>query len=264
MKLFKSFTHIAFQKLSIYWLEFWTDIIARFVMMYAMYSLWRTLYQQMPDIFDISVENMTSYGILGMLLPATVGVTGFTKWHIARRVREGRLELDLMKPINFVYHMIIQSFGDFTVRFFIVGIVGLLFGYFFLQLIIPDSFFRAVAFVISVILGYVILLCIDLMLGLLSVITLDIRSYNWVMDAVILFASGSLIPLWLFPEAVANILAILPFQAIYFAPLSIYVGTESYAIPTVLLVQLAWAFILLLVVIWFWSYLQHRITIQGG
>ncbi len=84
------------------------------------------------------------------------------------------------------------------------------------------------------------------------------------MNALISFTAGNVVPLWLFPQTVATILSYLPFQAMYFAPLSIYVGAEQGSVTGVLLGQLAWAAAFLLLANRFWAYLQRHIAIQGG
>lgn len=233
-------------------------------MMYGMYSLWGTLYRQMPLAFNQTLADMRSYGAIGMLLTTTVGASYFTRHYIADQVRSGRLELDLMKPLNFIKHMLARSSGEFVVKVAIHGLLGFLFAVLILHIEVPATFGRSLAFLLSLLFGHLIFFSLNLMIGMLSIVTLDIYSYNWAFNALVTFASGYIVPLWLFPEKAAILLTYLPFQAIFFTPLSIYIGAEQNSLTYVLLVQLAWVLLLLFLTHCFWSYLHRRIVVQGG
>jgi len=68
----------------------------------------------------------------------------------------------------------------------------------------------------------------------------------------------------MFPSPLAAIAAALPFQAVYFVPMSIYVGAHEGSLVRPLLAQAVWAIGLLLAGRFFWARVQRRITIQGG
>ena len=82
---------------------------------------------------------------------------------------------------------------------------------------------------------------------------------------IIRMLSGSIIPLWFFPEWLRNILAFLPFQYIYQLPLSIYIGklTEQETIFQIG-VQLVW----LLILYGLYRLMQKKVLtnvmVQGG
>ena len=65
-------------------------------------------------------------------------------------------------------------------------------------------------------------------------------------------------------QALAAIAAVLPFQAVYFVPMSIYVGAYEGSLENALLSQAAWAVGLFLAARLCWARVQRRITIQGG
>lgn len=261
MKRLFAFTRSTFRSQSIYILDFWASILSMYIMMYGMYSLWQALYIQNPDAFGVNLEQMTTYGVLSILLPAVTLPATKAQTYIAQQVRTGVLELDIIKPIGFVILMLSRNGGEFIVQLFLKGIPGAIFAYLILDIQIP-TIQAGFNFAISLLLGYLIYFFLNLLMGMLSILTLDIRSYGWAFNALIRFASGQFVPIWMFPAPLATLLTFLPFQAIYFVPLSIYVGTETYG--QTLIIQLFWLIALYAIACLIWRQLYKRISIQGG
>ena len=94
---------------------------------------------------------------------------------------------------------------------------------------------------------------------------INMSAMGAVKDHVIRLLSGSIIPMWFFPEWLSNILNVLPFVYIYQLPLDIYIGKYDMAVlMQKMCIQFAW---LLILGALFW-YLQKRVTkhvlVQGG
>jgi len=264
MKVLYAFIRTAFHNAFIYRVDFWVRLLSIFIMMYASYSLWTILYRQIPDAFGMDLETMTTYGVLGMMLVSFVDAASNVSYYIAEQVRMGTLELDLMKPLDFIVHMLFRNLGEFFLLLVTNGLPGLLFAYLFLDFKPPVSPEAGVAFLISLFLGYLVFFGISFLMGMLSIVTLDIRSYSWVFWSVVQFASGQLVPIWMFPPAFAAVILALPFKDIYFAPMSIYVGAQQGSIAEILLSQVVWAIGLILASWLVWLRVQKRITVQGG
>ena len=95
--------------------------------------------------------------------------------------------------------------------------------------------------------------------------TLDIRSIAWAYFAVVSFFSGQVVPLWMFPDALRVVAEVLPLQAGYYIPMSIYIGTFSGpAAWSALGFQLLWAAVLALCARLAWGFVHKRLTVQGG
>ena len=264
MKVLYAFMRAAFHNAWIFRLDFWLITPGLFIMMYANYSLWSILYRQSPHAFGMDVERMTTYGVLGVLLVPIMRTAWITQYYIAEQVRQGTLELDLMKPLDFMWHMFSRNLGQLGVELLLRFVPGLIFACLFFDFKLPPNAQAAFAFLSSLALGYVVLFGISFLFGLLSIVTMDIRSYAWAFDSIVHLASGQLVPLWMFPPALAAIAAALPFQAVYFVPMSIYVGANEGSLAKALLSQAAWAVGLFLAARFFWARVQRRVTIQGG
>ena len=79
------------------------------------------------------------------------------------------------------------------------------------------------------------------------------------------FFSGALIPLWFFPDKLRRISEILPFQHIYFSPISIFTGTANGSdIMKILFMQWVWILIFYCIGKMIWNYAVQKITVLGG
>jgi ABC-2 type transport system permease protein len=264
VKVLFAFVRAAFHNAYIYRFDFWVVVPAICIMMYASHSIWSILYQQSPQAFGMDLERMTTYGVLGVLLLPMMTSTSRTQYYIAEQVRLGTLELDLMKPLDFMFHMLSRSVGELGVQLTTRILPGLVFAVLFLGFRPPPSLQAGLVFVASLALGYLILFCLSFLMGALAVVTLDIRSYAWAYNSLMRFASGQTVPLWMFPPALVAVLGSLPFQAIYYLPMAIYVGAYEGSFVRALLTQAGWFAGLALLARLFWSRVQRRIAVQGG
>lgn len=264
MRLLLSFVRTAFLTTTIYRLDFWVGILATLIGMYATHSLWRILYTQSPGAFGMSLEQMTTYGVLGMIMAQTMSAGNQIQSYIAQQVRMGTLEVDLLKPLAFPYHMFCRNFGEFLVGLVTRGVVCFGLAFLILGMRAPDHPSAFLAFLASLFLGYLVLFGISLLMGMLAIVTLDIRSYSWAYGALVRFASGQMVPLWMFPPFLAGLLALLPFKNIYYVPISLFIGAYEGSYAEALLSQTLWALGLIAASVIIWSRLYQHITVQGG
>ena len=263
MKIFWAFARQVFHGNAIYRFEFWMRLFWVYMLMYGVYWVWKTLYTQTPGAFGISLEQMVTYALLGMILDIVLDVG--PEWYIANQVRTGAIDTDLMKPLDFHFHMLARSAGEMLFGLGILALPACAIGYFLFDLQPPGDAITSLLFATSVILSFFVFFHIGFLLGSLTVITLDIRSIAWAYYALISFFSGQIVPLWLFPDLLRKISNFLPFQAIYYIPISIYIKTlNGQEALQALALQVFWAIILVFVSRWSWSRVHTRLTVQGG
>ena len=263
MKLFWAFTRQAFHNITIYRSEFWMRFIAILVGMYGITFVWHTLYQQSPGAFNVSAAQMITYGVLARALDLMLDVG--PEWYISEQVRSGKIDSDLMKPLDFQLYMLARSSGEMLFSLGILAIPTMAIGYFAFGLILPATAQAALMFAASVLFAFLVFFNIGFLFGLLSIITQDIRSIGWAYYSVVYFAAGQLVPLWLFPDWLLRVVEWLPFQSIYYIPVSIYIGTFSGAAAwRALGTQLFWVVALAVVARLAWGGVHKRLISQGG
>ena len=104
-----------------------------------------------------------------------------------------------------------------------------------------------------------------MLIGLVSFWTLEMTGFQMMYNLIGNFATGALVPLWFMPDALRAVVQLLPFQAIAYIPVSIYVGEPATgAVGTALALQLFWAAALVLVIRLVWHRAFRHTVIQGG
>jgi ABC-2 type transport system permease protein len=103
------------------------------------------------------------------------------------------------------------------------------------------------------------------MLGLLAFIFTQIWGFQFVLQTVVQFCSGSFIPLWLFPEGMLRAIQWLPFRGMFHIPLSIFIGKlTGTELLNGLLFQLVWAALLLTLAHFSLKYMERLLITTGG
>lgn len=265
MKLFWSFTRQSFHSTAVYRMEFWLQLVTSFLMMYSVHWIWTTLYTQSPGAFGVGLEQMVTYGILGMAFETVFNPNQGPQIYMAAQVKSGAIDLDLMKPLDFHLHMLARNAGQLAFRFCTLAVPSLLAGYLLLGLQLPRSIAEGTLFCVSIVLGYLVLFSLNYLLGLLAMLTLNINSILWGYNALVRFFAGQMVPLWLFPGVIGTLAAFLPFRGIYAIPLSIYIGQLSGAAAAqAVLFQAGWVLGLTVLCRLSWAGVRQRLIVQGG
>jgi len=263
MKTFWAFARQHFHATAMYRVDFWLRVASTFILMYGIRWVWIALYAQNPGAFGVTLQQMVTYGVLSMAIE-NLFYTG-PLYYIAHQVRSGAIDSDLLKPLDFHFHMLARSTGEMFFRVIVIALPAWVAGYFLFDLQLPSTLQTGFLFVVALLLGYLINFHLDFLLGSISLLTLDIHSIDWAFQATARFFSGQFVPLWLFPGALGIVANVLPFRSIFSTPLSIYTGVlKEDAIILALRFQLVWLIVLLLASRWLWGRVQTRIVSQGG
>ena len=152
------FIRQAFYNTVIYRFSFWTQLIYTFITMYSSKWIWLTLYSQSPEIVEVGIGQITTYGMLAMSLelifwPSRHGPQNY----MAQQVRTGAIDTDLLKPMDFQFYMFSRNLGEMVFRFTILVLPIWAAGFFILGIELPASFQDGVLFAVSLGLGYLVL-----------------------------------------------------------------------------------------------------------
>ena len=233
------------------------------ILMYGTRWVWITLYTQHPGAFGVSLQQMVTYAVLSMAIE-NLFYTG-PQYYMAQQVRSGAIDVDLLKPLDFHFHMLARSTGEMLFRVLVMALPAMLVGYFLFSLQLPATLQTGFLFVVAFLLGYLVNFHLEFLLGSIALVTLEIHSIDWAFHATSRFFSGQFVPLWLFPGVLGRLADILPFRSIFSIPLSIYTGVLSNgAITQAIGFQLLWLIILWMISRWLWGRIQARIVSQGG
>jgi ABC-2 type transport system permease protein len=266
MSLFWTFSRQHFYKQSAYRLNFWLEMGGMLLELYVIATLWRVLFEQTPQGFgNATLEQMITYTVLGILLGAVLTVDEGAHNYLQTQVRMGLITSDLIKPVDFMLHMMARDFGATVVRVTFYLLPPLLLAYLLFDLVLPADPLQLVYFLIATLQAWGILFFCNFLFGLISFKTLDLIGFIFTYYALIRFASGQFIPLWMYPDWLQPLLYALPFQSVFYTPLALFTGVISGdQVAEALWTQTAWLVGLFLVARLIWNRIYRHLVVQGG
>ena len=258
-----AFARAEFYNASVYRMSFWLSFVYTFLMMYSVGHVWRVLYEINPERVGVGLQEMTTYAVLGIALVAVMHREG-PQFYIMEQVRTGRIELDILKPMNFLFYMMCKYVGFGLTRMLGMVLPSLVVAYFLFGFSLP-TFVNGAEFLMSVALAFLVVFMLKFMMGLVSMITMNIQNIMMAYNAIQNFFGGMMVPLWLFPGILGTVSLFLPFRSIYYIPISIYIGRyEGIGLIAVLGLQLLWIFVLGLFARLLMQFVFRRMMVQGG
>lgn len=246
-----------------YRFEVFAVIATRFILMVTTVFLWNCAYAGNNEMLGLSKPQMITYAVLSVFLSAIFQCN--VQDTIRSGIRQGNIAVDLLRPYNIIFAFFAQDMGDVLVSIFNKALPLLILGMIFFGVNAPFSLPAFVLFLISAIFGLLILWLISALIGMFSFWTMELGNMGVVKDTMVSILSGSLIPLWFFPDNVQRILTFLPFQYTYQTPMGLYIGKISLVNGLWEIgIQLVWIIILAVFTAIVWKKAKNNILIQGG
>jgi viologen exporter family transport system permease protein len=235
-------------------------VLLRIVLLTA---VWTTVYSGQTEVDGIPLPTLLTFITLGNL--QLLLMRPMLVWYIQRRIHEGQIALDLVRPVPFLGQLVAQQVGATVglVPFVLLGVVvAAVLG----QLGGPASPAAAVAYLASLTLAYMLSILIGLLMGLVAFWTVQSLGVGVIYEFASQFFGGALIPLAFFPPLLLGLARLLPFQALVSIPVSIYTGSISSStdLAAAFGLQVFWVVALALLVGWVWRYARRVVTVQGG
>ena len=170
---------------------------------------------------------------------------------------------DLMKPMNVPFAFFSDGGGQ-TLLHALLILPSIPLALLFVHIDVPSSPVLG-AFVLTFFLGYLVNFFLNFLMNVVAFWTLETFAMQlmvrWASDLL----SGQIFPLTFFPGALGAIVQALPFAAIYWTPLRIYVGELppagwAAAVGT----QLLWLSLFSVLSVVVWRMAERRVIVQGG
>ncbi len=268
MKIFAKCLHTERRSAGLYRTDFLLKVLYSMIAMYGVRSLWTALYAQDPAIVGRPLPSMITYAMLAVALDIIFYPSALStapQNYISQQVRTGRIDTDLLRPVDLQQQLLARNGGAAAFGALWLVMPAWLLSVLFLGMELPPSLFHGAAFLFSGVLSFLILFSLNFLLGMVCFVTTEIRQITMAYSGILTILSGKLIPNWLYPEWMQALINVLPFRCIFETPLSIYIGAVgNYEILCSLVLQAAWAGILLLLGKIMWLGVHRRLAVQGG
>lgn len=239
------------------------NIIMQTIIMITSAYFWRALYSGRSAVEGVDADNMLTYVIISSALSVLL-ITNVER-RIGRSVEKGTVACDMIKPVSLFGMFFAEDIGSIIALIFQNMLPILLIGSVMIKLPVMADIGDLPLFIISVVESFLINWLIAALFGMTAFTAVNINALIQVKKHLIRLLSGSIIPIWFFPESVAKVLSALPFVYIYQLPLSIYIGRGTRAEHMVQMqIQFIWLAILSALFFLVHNRVTRKVMVQGG
>jgi ABC-2 type transport system permease protein len=210
-----------------YRFNYLTRTLFSFIPLFAMLSLWRTIYADNARAGEHNGYTQAQM-IFYYLLVAVVDV--FTAvneddWQIAADIREGAISQFLLKPVDYLWYRLSLFFSGRLAFISMASIPLAIFIFCYRQYFLapPDALTFGV-FLVSLVLTALLQFFISYAMAMLAFWLLEISTLIFILFAFEYLASGHLFPLDVLPPVLRQILFLTPFPYQMYFPIGIYMG----------------------------------------
>ncbi|WP_083749248.1 ABC-2 family transporter protein [Frankia sp. CcI49] len=216
-----------------------------------------------PGLAGYDSTTAVTFTVLGQSLVTTFAVFG-GMIDIPWRVRNGSIEVDLVRPLGFQRWYLGLEVGRAAVYLASRALPAAIVGVLLFDLRLPRTAGAAAAFAVSLGLALLVSFGLRYLVALSAFWMTDFRGVQAVSALVMMFFSGAILPLVLFPGALGTIAGLLPFGAVVQTPMDLYLGTADDGPVRALAFQATWALVLLLAGQALTSRAIRRLVVQNG
>ena len=251
-----------FQNNMVYRSNTFMGILNTFIVVVVNISVWKALYGNSQTVNGVNFMATVTNLILGIGISSAFFIDEF---FVANKIRTGDISSDLLKPINFKFYILSVNLGNISYRLLIQFLPTLILSALIFGLLPPSSFLNLIFFIVSLVMGFLVLYYLSFCLSLISFWYFNIWSFVTFKNALITVFSGVYLPYWFMPKWVNNIVDFTPFKTIYATPINVYLGNVSLSqIPYYFGQQIIWIIVLWAISRLLWKIGNKRLTIQGG
>ncbi len=264
MKFYFSYMKNVCKKGLVYRFDYIMRMIGSITALIVNYYIWKALLEQDTVVIDhaaVNLRYMVTYITISAVIRSFIrsGTTG----EINQKIQSGSLAMDLIKPYNFMSLMFFKKVAEAIYQFVFFSIPLILFAAVFMGIRVP-TLAEGIGGTAAALCGLVIMFLMEYILGLMGFWFQRTWILGRFLNDFIRLLSGAVIPMWVFPQSLQLLSKYLPFQYIYYGPITVLLGDKSIQLMDLLMLQGTWIVALYLVCVLLWNKSVHKITIQGG
>lgn len=247
----------------IYRFGFIFTIVGNVVYMAVAYFLWRSIYAGTTTLRGLTFPETFLYVALGSAV--FILLKTYADWYLAYEIREGVIALYLTKPLDFQLFTLANALGSGLMNLTAITLPTA-FMLVFVFHVTPPAGPGLLLFPVSLALAFLISFNFDYFIGVLGFYSESIWGLSITKEIIVTALSGALIPLQFFPEALRNVLLVLPFQAIYHTPLMLITRPNQgwEVLLPMLGLQAAWAAATFILARLFFNQAVKVLRVAGG
>jgi ABC-2 type transport system permease protein len=198
-----------------------------FIPLFAMISLWRTIYSGAGPHNGFTEAQMIFYYMMVAVVDLCTTVNE-DDWQIAADIREGNISQFLLKPVDYLaYRLSLFVSGRLAYVSMACIPLGIFIFCFRGYCLPPADGTAALLFPVSLLLTALLQFFLSYSMAMLAFWFLEISTFIFIVFAFEYIASGHLFPLDLLPPVLKELIFLTPFPCQLYLPIGIYMGKLS-------------------------------------
>ena len=251
------------QKSLAYRFDVYGNILMQCIIMFASACFWKAIYGADSVVKGMAINEMLTYTVISAMM--SVLFTTGVEQRVIHSVRKGTIATDMLKPISLFGLYFFEDLGMVTALFFQNLLPIFVIGSICIIVPRPAEMGMMILFLISLGMAFLINWLLAACFSMWAFTAINMDPMLQVKKHLLRLLSGSIIPMWFFPQWLAGILKWLPFVYIYQFPLDIYVGKwPKEMVGGRLLIQAGWMLGLFMFFVILQKKVQKKVMIQGG
>jgi ABC-2 type transport system permease protein len=267
--LYLQFARLAFLKFLAYRLRYYTGVVSYTIFVAGNYFLYTALFASRPEGAEAArIGGLTLGQMVTYVIVSWIGRSFYFNnidRTLSSQVVQGEIAVQLIKPMHVQTVMMSEALGEAAFRFlmFTLPITAVVVPLFGLQTPAEPALYGWT--LLSFALALLVNSQINFLVGCLAFHLQNIFGVIRAKMVMMEFLTGVLIPFTFFPGWVQTLVSWLPFQAVSYIPVTIFLGLRrGPALAEALLLQAAWGVALFLLGRWLWNRSVRHVTLQGG
>lgn len=262
MKRYTAYIRQSFLANSAFRFDTFLGILDNCLKVFIFWCIYRALYGANDSVDGISFQMVTTNFVLSIGLSTAYAMD--ENW-LPYRIGNGSISNELLKPISVRGILLATDLGNICFRMLFQFLPALLFAIGVVGLQSPASLAALAAFVVSAMLGFLVLWNLNFVIQTFGFWIINVWSVNTIKNVIVNILSGTMLPLWFLPDWLSTVVKLTPFSAIYFIPVEIYLGTVTGAgILEMFLRQCVWIAVLYLIGEALFRCGIRKLVVQGG
>lgn len=245
----------------------WAGIATQFFFGFVYIMVYDAFYESSTGNEVMSLSQIITYVWLNQAFFALISQF-YKDPELFNLIRNGNLCYELARPKNlyfmWYFKLLGQRLSNVCMRFLPLVTITFFLSYPY-NLSLPCSFSNFLLFLISLIVGTLLVISLSVLYPIITLLTLNEKGVVNIIIVIADLLSGIAIPIVFFPKFLRVISSFLPFQYISDLPFRIYVGNISINDGILgVFIQMFWLIIIVLIGYNLMKKNIRRIVVQGG
>ena len=262
MRLYYEIARRSFRRAAVYRSAYIFGMLTNAFFGALMTFVYRAIFAGGGAVGGFTVEDAVSYTWVTQSLISIGG--GWITAEIGATIRTGEVVSDMTRPWNFYGYWLSRTVGERLYNLLLRASLTYVIGAAVFGARIP-TVANFAAFLLAMTLAMLVSFSLSFMVNLAGFWLVDISGLFSLVNVVLMFFSGFLLPLAFFPPALRSVAAVLPFQAITSIPAEVFLGKiEGVALLPALLLQAFWVVVMAGAGLALQRAAMRKLVVQGG